>query len=584
MKSLFSNPMCMLGLLATVPFALAGCSGEDGETGAQGPVGLTGEQGAVGAAGPAGADGQDGVDGTTGTDGTDGTDGQDGQDGQDGTDGTQGIQGEQGIQGPAGPAGTDGTWVSPKAKYVFLFIGDGMASVQIHAAEAYLANKVARDEVGGSAKAVLLNLTGLPVQGMASTFPYNSLITDSAPAATAIATGKKTGDGVIAMDPTKTLDYETVAEVAKSAGMKIGIVSSVSIDHATPAAFYAHEPSRNNYHYIGHDLVASNFDYFGGGGFVDPLGTRQGVTPKGDVVAAAASAGYAVADSRAEFEALIPGTKAIAINPVLDSSKALYYDIDRVYANDASSHISLAEFTEKGVELLYTGNDTGFFMMVEGGKIDWSCHANDARTTIDDTLAFDDAVKVALDFMKLHPNETLIVVTGDHETGGMTIGWAGTAYASHFEKLEAQKLSYQEFDKIIAAFKAANGNGSTAPASFGSTTLAADMLSLFGLDYSTLSAFDKERMDAAYAKAMTGASTKTAEEDSLLYGTYNPLSVTITHVLNNRAGIGWTSYSHTAVPVPVLAAGAGSEKFGGFYDNTDIATKLASAMRVMLSN
>jgi len=468
-----------------------------------------------------------------------------------------------------------------RPKYVFLFIGDGMASVQIHAAEAYLANKVARDEEGGTEKAKLLSLSQLPIQGMQRTFPWNSLITDSAPAATAIATGHKTADGVIAMDPTKTQELETIAEAAKAKGMKVGIVSSVSIDHATPAAFYAHEPSRNNYHYIGHDLVASGFDYFGGGGFVDPNGTRSGVTPKGNVLEAAAAAGYTIADSRGEFEALAPGGRALAINPVLDSSQALYYEIDRVRAADDDSHMSLAEFTQKGIELLaHRSNRKGFFMMVEGGKIDWACHANDARTSIDDVLAFDDAVKVAVDFMAKHPRETLIVVTGDHETGGMSIGWAGTGYASHFEKLEAQKVSYLEFDKRI---KAVSSQG-TPPASLIDSTLDEDMLELLGLDYASLTVFEKERLDQAYQKAMFATSTNTSEEDSLLYGSYNPLSVTITHILNNRAGIGWTSFAHTAVPVPVLAGGIGSERFAGYYDNTDLARKLAQVMGVTLGS
>jgi alkaline phosphatase len=110
------------------------------------------------------------------------------------------------------------------------------------------------------------------------------------------------------------------------------------------------------------------------------------------------------------------------------------------------------------------------------------------------------------------------------------------------------------------------------------------MKDLIGLDYATLTAFDKKRLDNAYAKAMFGTSTNSAEEDGLLYGGYNPLSVTITHILNNRAGIGWTSYSHTAVPVPVLAGGANAEMFDGFYDNTDVALRMAAAMRLELPN
>ncbi len=469
------------------------------------------------------------------------------------------------------------------AKYVFLFIGDGMASVQIHAAEAYLANQKQHDDVGGSEKSHPLAMSLLPVQGMQTTFPWNSLITDSAPAATAMATGAKTADGVISMDPTKTRDLTTIAEVAKRAGQRVGIVSSVSIDHATPAAFYAHERSRNSYHAIGHDLVASGFDFFGGGGLLDPDGTRSGAVPQGNVIAAAEAAGYVVTDSREEFDALDAGDRAIAINPVLDGSKALYYEIDRVRAADDDAHISLAEFTQKGIDVLFdrTGRRQGFFMMVEGGKIDWSCHANDARATIDDTLAFDDAVEIAVRFLQEHPRDTLIVVTGDHETGGMTLGWAGTAYASHFERLEAQQVSYLEFDRVIAAAKAAG-----APATLPESTLDEAMLELMGLDYASLTPFEKERIDAAYTRAMTlgncSSSQPCSEEESLSYGSYNPLSVTITHILNHRAGIGWTSYSHTAVPVPVLAGGARSSQFDGYYDNTDLAKKLAAAMDLSL--
>ena len=469
-----------------------------------------------------------------------------------------------------------------RAKYVFFFIGDGMASVQINATEAYLANKVAHDDVGGSKKAELLRMSKLPVQGMCTTFPWNSYITDSAPAATALATGKKTADGVISMDPTKTLPYTTIAEQAKAAGMKVGIISSVSIDHATPACFYAHEPSRNSYHNIGNQLVNSGFDFFGGGGLKTPNGAY------GNLITNALAAGYVVADTKAEFDAISPGQKAIAIDPVLDdvgNSDALYYDIDRSYAiagdpSQADNHITLAQYTSKAISLLE--NPKGFFMMVEGGKVDWACHANDARTTIDDMIAFDDAVGVAIEFMKYHRSETLIVVTGDHETGGLTIGWAGTAYVSNFEKLEAQKLSYVEFDKIWTAYKTACG-GASCPGDL-QDDLKAQIQALFGLDYASLADFDKKRLEEAYDKSLGRASGKLPEEDSLLYGTYTPITVTITHILNNRAGIGWTSYAHTGVPVPVLADGYGASAFNGFYDNTDVAKKIAKAMKLTLPN
>jgi len=149
-------------------------------------------------------------------------------------------------------------------KYVFLFIGDGMALPQINAAQLFLSSSF-EDAVTPK-----LNMLRFPVQGMTTTYSSNSFITDSASAGTAIATGRKTNDGVISMDPTLTESYQTVAEFAKSRGMKVGIISSVSIDHATPAVFYAHEKSRNNYYSIGLQAVTSNYDLFGGGTFNRP--------------------------------------------------------------------------------------------------------------------------------------------------------------------------------------------------------------------------------------------------------------------------------------------------------------------------
>ena len=469
-----------------------------------------------------------------------------------------------------------------RAKYVFLFIGDGMASAQINVTEAYLANKVEHDDIGGSKKAELLKMSRLPVHGMCTTFPWNNYVTDSAPAATALATGKKTADGVISMDPTKTKPYKTIAEQAKTVGMKVGIISSVSLDHATPACFYAHEPSRNSYHSIGNQLITSGFDFFGGGGLKNVTGAY------GNLLDNAVAAGYAIADTKAELDALKPGHKAISFNPVLDdvgNSKALYYAIDRAYViaadpTQADNHITLAQYTAKAISLL--DNPKGFFLMVEGGKVDWSCHANDVRTVIDEMIAFDDAVGVAIEFMKRHPSMTLIVVTGDHETGGLTIGWAGTGSTSHFEKLEAQKVSYVELGKIWAAYKTAC-DGAGCPDDI-QDDLKAQIQTLFGLDYATLTDLDRKRLEEAYDKSLGRVSGKLPEEDALLYGSHTPITVTITHILNNRAGIGWTSYSHTGVPVPVLAGGCGAAAFDGYYDNTDVAKKIAKAMRLTLPN
>ncbi len=456
----------------------------------------------------------------------------------------------------------DRPWLG--AKYVFFFIGDGMANVQIHAAEAYL--EAENHYVPGAPKAQLLTMSQFPVQGMASTFADNRFITGSAAAGTALACGMKTSIGNISMAPDDATPYTSLAEVARDSGMKVGIVSSVSIDHATPAVFYAHQPSRSMYYEIGLDLANSGFDYFGGGGFKNPEGGTPSVWDQLN------TNGYDVVYTREDLAAVQPGTKCVAINHTLAGGQALYYELDR-----PEEHMSLAEFTAEGIRLL--DNEDGFFMMVEGGKIDWACHANDARSSIEDTFAFDAAIDEAMAFYQQHPQETLIVVTGDHECGGLTIGFAGTGYENAFELLDNQTMSYEAFSIPLAEYIATHEGVEDIDAD-----MKALMLSAFGIDYDTATEYEQQLLEAAFDRTMGGDPIETPEEDYLLYGYYEPLTVTLTHILNRRAGLAWTSYSHTGVPVQVLAIGRSSYLFDGFYDNTDVALKIAQAMRITLPN
>ncbi|MBN1974641.1 MAG: alkaline phosphatase [Sedimentisphaerales bacterium] len=453
------------------------------------------------------------------------------------------------------------------AKYVFLFIGDGMGFAQVHSAEAYLDTlEQGTTEGPRDVRANKLAMTAeLPFAGAISTYDYGVLITDSASAGTALACGKKTYSGVVSVDPqTKTIPYKTIAEVAKEHGMRVGIVTSVSIDHATPAVFYAHSASRNDYHGIGMQIAASGFDYFGGGGLLQQIKNGE------DTIVAVQNAGYQVVTTHQDLAAVAPGQKVLAINSILDGSKALSYEIDRD-VND----MSLADFTSEGIRLL--DNPNGFFMMVEGGKIDWTCHANDGRTSIDDVLAFDNAVMKALDFAMLHPNETLVIVTADHETGGLTQGWAGTKYASAYEKMQGQTMSYLSFTDFVKGIAADSNKFWLDPNSnlVDDTDMLAAIENAFGLVYSQLTDFQKKQLEDGYDRSMKGSRIVSSEEDYLLYGGYDALTVTCTHILNNLAGLGWTSYSHTAIPVPVFSNDA---RFNGYYDNTMIPHKIADSI------
>jgi alkaline phosphatase len=480
------------------------------------------------------------------------------------------------ISSPTGRADFQDEHSGSHPKFIFLFIGDGMATPQIHATEAYLGFLAQNAGNRGSIKVKTLAMTGFPVLGMQKSSARNSFITGSAAAGTALACGIKTNINIISMYPDARTPCTTLAESARAQGMKVGIVTSVSLDHATPAVFYAHTSSRMAYQEIDRQLLRSGFDYFAGGGFIS----------MNDVEKQAAANGFVYVDTRAEFDGLKPGSgKIIAVNPYLDHSKAIPYALNRLSADgpgeDYEGSITLAEFTQKGIQLL--NNDNGFFMMVEGGKIDWACHANDARAVIEDIIALDDAVKAALDFADRHPSETLIIVTGDHETGGLALGSAGTAYEAHYKKMEAQKLAFDDFNsKILALYKNAH---TPAP-----DDIDADMwkiiMDYFGMDGSQLtpdskddlSEYEIKQLEEAFDLAMTGINIHTEDENRLLYGTYNPLSVTLTHLLNSKSGLGWTSYAHTALPVPVFAIGIGSNIFDGYYDNSDVARKIFKIM------
>lgn len=483
-------------------------------------------------------------------------------------------------------ATTDDTTQAAVPKYIFLFIGDGMSYPQIQTTNYYL-NAIADDGDDILTSESKLNMMAFPVAGSAQTYDSTSFCPDSASTATSIATGHKTYSGTINMDEKMETPYETIAEkLKKQLGYKVGILSSVNLNHATPAAFYAHQATRGNYYEIGEELIASDFDYFAGGGLKKTTGAEGDKT---DLYQLAEEAGYKVIKTKAEAEALTAEDgKAIIIDETLADDDAMSYAMDL-----EDGEWGLADYVEKGIDVL--DNETGFFMMCEGGKIDWACHANDAAATITDTVAMDEAVGKAVEFYNEHPDETLILVTGDHETGGLTIGFAGTDYDTFLANISNQKISYAKFDSdYVTAYKENKTDfdavmaditelfGLQAPAGEAETTNQADSKDEHpeGEDKGSLVMTDYEygKLKAAYDETMsrTGEEEEFGQEEYLLYGSYEPLTVTITHILNNKSGINFASYAHTGLPVEVMAMGAGQQQFEGYYDNTDIYNKLAA--------
>lgn len=467
-------------------------------------------------------------------------------------------------------------------KYVFVFIGDGMSYPQIQSAAYYTGKDAAgivdvvkkSENPSDSPEMKALSFYQFPVAGSASTYDATSFAPDSASTATSIFTGYKTHSSSINVDITKKIKYRTIAEQLRDQKKyKIGVISTVNLNHATPAATYAHQASRKSNYPIGQELVSSNFEYFAGGALMDPQDKNKDKTSIYDL---AKNAGYKVCFDQKSAAALKNGDKDLVIAETLADSDSMSYDNDR-----KEGEWALRDYVRKGIEVL--DNKTGFFMMVEGGKVDWACHANDARSSIADTLALSEAVEEAISFYNKHPKETLILVTADHETGGLTIGYAGTDYNLFFRTLDSQKISYAKFDSdYVSAYKK---NGTSFEA------VMKDVEKLFGLKMPgadgsnkngglVLTDYELSRIKTAYEKTIKNDNNRSQMEYDI-YGTYEPLTITITHILNAKSGLGWTSNSHTGLPVPVFALGAGQEEFKGFYDNTEIYKKLAELTKVV---
>lgn len=448
-------------------------------------------------------------------------------------------------------------------KYVFLFIGDGMSTPQRMIAEEF-SRKAGR----GS-----LAMNVMPFQATTRTCSATSLVTDSAAAATAIACGVKTYNGAMGVDADGNPVY-SCALAAKKAGRKVGIMSTVTITHATPAGFYAHRKNRGETYGIALDLADSGFDFFAGGG----LDTNESASKKakeyaacGEAYAYAQKKGYRIVRSKEEFLALKPSDGKILTrftNGPLETAIDATPDLNQP---------TLAQIVGKAIEML--DNPDGFFIMAEGGRIDWAGHANDAATNLRDVLAMDEAVKVALAFLAKHPEETLVVVTGDHETGGMSMGFAGTGYALYMDRLASQTMSVGRFESRVSDLFKANPNltfDDTKPLlkeAFGFTFRGPgvnenDPMRLRTAERHDLkAAFDH---DVEFHRHKIGENPKYDGEKRYLFGNACRL------VLSHKCGIGWSSGAHTAMPVLTTATGCGAEAFCGFIENTDISKKIKS--------
>lgn len=434
-------------------------------------------------------------------------------------------------------------------KYIFYYIGDGMGMNHVLNAQIYSNEVLGNDST--------LTMLTFPVAAMARTHSASSDVTDSAAAGTALATGHKTRNDMLGVTP----DSAAVTSIAKTLfdnGWGVGLVTTVAIDDATPGAFYAHVPTRHEYMTIGRTLAESGYQFAAGAG-LRAARDKEGV--KTGLLDYFAEQGVTVASG-------VDGLKAEADRLLLLSDDTVRtwnvgYTIDSI-----PGALTLPAMTAAGMRQLQKVSPDRFFMMVEGGNIDHAGHANDGGTILREVINFDQSLKLAYDFYLAHPDETLIVVTADHETGGLSVGTTTTGYAVRPQVAAAQKVSKEQFGEYVKSL-AHDRRIYRWP----------DMEEYLAENLGLGSAVELTEEETAELAAMFEALVEgrnSAADQETLYATFNGFTARVFELLNDKAGLGFATIKHTGAMVPVFAIGVGSELFNGVNDNTDLPRKILS--------
>ena len=445
-----------------------------------------------------------------------------------------------------------------KAKYVFYFIGDGMGVNQVNAAETYLGALQGRIGIQP------LCFPSFPYSAFVNTQSATNGVTDSAAGGTALACGQKTKNGTLGMLKDLTTSVSSIADWARNSGAAVGITTSVAIDHATPAAFYAHVKERHEQYTIGKQLVESANDFYAGSDFTIPTDPEY---PNGNTLYEEAnSKGFTIARGYADYQNKAANAKKMILLQSEEASKADRYSIP--YALDRKDgDLTLTDITRAGIDFLMKkqGEKNGFFMMIEGGKIDWACHANDLAF-IPELIDMDNAVKVAYDFYKQHPDETLIIVTADHETGGIVLSRG--LYEINLAAVGNQRITIEKLGKELHKMHDVKGDKLVWD---DVKTFLADNFGFW--DKISLTDEQTQRLESSFKKIMDG----TSKDQRTLYQNDDELAVTVRSIMSECAQVGWHVTSHSNGYVPCFAIGVGAEQIHGRIDNTEIPKIVAKA-------
>jgi alkaline phosphatase len=437
------------------------------------------------------------------------------------------------------------------AQSVIMLIPDGMSVAGTTLARFYKGAPLALDPIAC---------------GLVSTWSSDGTIADSAPAGSSYATGWASQTGNIAtigksyvLPGVEIPDYEaqrpvaTILEAARLSGRSTGIISTSEFMHATPADFSAHDPSRSNYDNLAEQIAYNGIDVVLGGG--TPYLNADKRKDKEDLKAIIDANGYTFVDNTAALKSA-PDGKLFGVFGKDKSATAMSYDIDR----DPAVEPSLAEMTAKAIEIL-SANKKGFFLMVEGSKVDWAAHANDPVAFVTDILAFDDAVKVALDFAKQDGNTVVIAVT-DHGNSGISIG--DRSISSGYDKTP--------WTTFIDPLKKAKVTGEG---------LEAKLASLIKVD-GTYEPSEAPVIRQTVARYLGITDLTDAEVEAIGKTKAGSMNYTVGPMVAGRAKIGYTTNGHTGEDVVLYCYDPFDKRITGLVRNTDVALYMASTLNVDL--
>ncbi|MBA6383700.1 alkaline phosphatase [Colwellia sp. BRX10-6] len=379
--------------------------------------------------------------------------------------------------------------------------------------------------------------------GSASTYPasVSGVVTDSAAGATALATGYKTYNGAIALDVNKN-SVETVLEFARKQGKKTGVVVTSQINHATPAGYLTHNESRNNYNAIADSYIDNGIKadvYFGGG-------WKYFIREDRNLIEEFKASGFQYIDNYNALNTLK------ADMPVI----GLFDDTGLPSALDDSDPYRLSAMTKVAIKQLE--NSKGYFMLVEASQVDWAGHSNDIATAMAEMSDLAKTMEYLEEYVKQNP-DTLVILTADHSTGGLTVGARGK-YEWHPEVLRTMKSSPSTIAKQLA----------------NSQITQQELSKLLNFDVTNN---EVEQIEAAKIFAVEEITTYKSLDEQEKLKTKEPtmnniISSAIKNIIDIRTNTGWTSGGHTAIDVPLHTLGKSSEVLKGKVDNTDVAKQI----------